>query len=351
MLLDVDTLNKLWYPKNYYTRIKDTLDNVFSEEEGELVSSILESSKANAEIRNSRMRRRASFMLAITALLLFLTGYESSFSGRVLEYEWWYNAVVITYLFSVLICFTCRLLFNKWNTTAVLAVLVIVCLAFLMKLSLDFPFFAQASPYYPVFVVALVTLPVLWEIFLRWLFSSVYSGYLRSYVMKVKRDYDNAIVALKSSGRIQIPRVYRKLIKDSLYSSSGDKTLSDICIQGYIDIRNNKLFEISQYPNGFRIFISWIGYTIQRCFKWGKSLKGTRNNSLLPLQANSLAVVPPQKDDQVVILNFQKEYDEFVFERAKMKGKLSVKQFCQQHNYDSDAMVTWLKQRKKKDRV
>ena len=36
MLLDVDTLNKLWYPKNYYTRIKDTLDNVFSEEEGDV---------------------------------------------------------------------------------------------------------------------------------------------------------------------------------------------------------------------------------------------------------------------------------------------------------------------------
>ena len=350
MLLDVETLNKLWYPDGYYKKIQDTLKTVLPEEEGEgyLNNRIVVSSKSNAVIRNKRMRCRALFMLSLTAILLALLGYEASFVGDPSLHECWYNAVVLSYLTGTILCFFGGLIFDRWNTTTLAVIFVLIEFVALLIVHINLPFYQTIQSYYPITVVSLVTLPVLTEIFSRWLFSSVYSGYLRNYVLKVKEDYDKALSALNSNNKKQMPRTYRKLINESIYTSNSDKTLTDICIQGYVDIRNKKLNEISRYPNGLVLFISWIGYTIQRFYKqicfWKKREQVETSIAVQGLYSSSMIV----KDSHVVLLNYQREYDEFLLERAKQKGKLNIRQFCQQHGYDPNAMITWLKQRNTK---
>lgn len=346
MLLDVETLNKLWYPDGYYNKIQDTLKAELPEEEGEgkINNRIVSSSKSNAAIRNKRMRCRALFMLALTAILLALLGFEASFVGNMSPHECWYNAVLFSYLTGTLLCFFGGPIFDRWNTTTLAVIMVLIELVALILFHIKLPFYLTIESYYPIVVVSLVTLPVLAELFSRWLFSSVYSGYLRNYVLKVKEDYDKALSALNSNNKTQMPRVYRKLINKSIYTSNSDKTLTDICIQGYVDIRNNKLDEISRYPNGLVLFLSWIGYTILRCYKQIKSKKVESSLAVQGFYSSSMMV----KDSQVVLLNYQREYDEFLLERAKQKGKLNIRQFCQQHGYDSNAMIIWLKQRNTK---
>lgn len=343
MLLDVETLNKLWYPENYYDKIRDALKKELPDEEGKLNDSILSASKENASYRNKRMRCRAVFMLALTSILLALIGFESSFDrNQLCCNEEWYNAVLITYLLAVVVCFSFGRAFDNWNTTASTVLVVVAILVGLMFFQVSFPFSSSVIEYYPIVVVSLVTLPVLSEIFSLWLFSSVYSGYLRGYVKRVKNDYEKAMSALNSSEKKRMPREYRKLITKSIYNSNSQKTLSDICIQGYIDIRNNKLREISAYPNGFAIFFSWIGYSFIRlgrfiCF-WKKV-----ERKEVAIQG-SYSIFSSSGNNPNVILNFKREYDEYLLEKSKVKG-LSIKQFCQQHGYDYKAMVTWIKQR------
>lgn len=350
MLLDIETLNKLWYPSGYYKKIQDALKTALPEEEGEgkLNNRIVDSSKTNAVTRNKRMRCRALFMLALTAILLALLGYEASFVGDTSLHEYWYNAVVFSYLSGTLLCFFGGALFDRWNTTSLAVLFVLIEFVALIIFPVNLPFYQTIEPYYPIMVVSLVTLPVLAELFSRWLFSSVYSGYLRNYVLKVKEDYDKALVALNSNRKKKMPRTYRKLINESIYTSNSDKTLTDICIQGYVDIRNKKLNEISRYPNGLVLFISWVGYTILRFYKhicfWKKNKQVETPIVVQGLYNSSVKV----KDSQVVLLNYQREYDEFLLERAKQKGKLNIRQFCQQHGYDPNAMITWLKQRNTK---
>lgn len=347
MLLDVETLNKLWYPANYYTKIQDALKKELPEEEGKLNDKIVKASKTNAAIRNQRMRCRAAFMLFFTAILLVLLGFESSFDkNSSMQYEGWYNAVAISYFVVVLICFFVGKAFDGWNTTALISLFVLFTFVVLMLLEISLPFSSNVIDCYPIVVVCLVTLPVLFEIFSRWVFSSLYSGYLRSYVLKVKGDYEKAIDALRTNSKNHMPRKYRKLINESIYTADSDKTLSDICIQGYVDIRNKKLNEISQYPNGIKILISWIGYSFYRLFHWlGKLFKG-KEPEPVPKLAGLYTSPATNNTGEVVVLNYQKEYDQYMVERAKMNGKLNVRQFCQSHGYDSNAMIAWLKQRK-----
>ena len=351
MLLDVEALSKLWYPDNYYEKIETALNEEFSKEFGvdNLKEKILSASKHNASTRNTRMRCRALFMLSLTAIMLALLGYESSFDDNMILHEHWYNAVLISCFLGVALCFFGGGFFDNWNTTALGILLVVLCLIVLMLVSIEFPDYSGLANYYPVTIVVLLTLPVLWEIFSRWLFSSVYSGYLRSYVVKVKNDYSKAIQALRANDKRHVPTMYKKLIDESIYTSNNNMTLSDICIQGYIDIRDKKLCEISRYPNGFVLFFSWLGFCFYRLYKYLKNRCLSRPMSVTKTHRPvSLYVQPVVVNTQDVILNYQKEYDEFMVEKSKKNGKLSVKEFCQQHGYDADAMVTWLKQRKKK---
>lgn len=350
MILDVDTLNRLWYPDSYYRKIEDTLRTAFPEEDvaGGLNAEIVLASKNNADARNSRMRRRALFMLALTAIMLALVGYESSFGNTSLLHEYWYNAVLVSSVLGVMLCLFGGPLFDKWNTTTLGVIGVIASLSVLMFVPVKFCFSSCEIKYYDIIIVSLLTLPVLLEILSRWLFSSVYSGYLRNYVFRVKNDYEKAIKSLKASDKRRIPKVYRKLINESIYSSHSRKTLFDICIQGYVDIRNKKLKEISRYPNGFILFFSWLGFKINRFGQWiKKSIQPKRreNGHIYSMISNSFQSTINSQD---VVLNYQKEYDAYLIERSKRNGKLGVKEFCQIHGYDADAMITWLKQRNKK---
>lgn len=343
MLLDVEALNKLWYPDGYYNKIQETLKSVFPEEEGEgrLNKRILDASKQNAEKRNNRMRHKALFMLALTSLLLVFIGYESSFSNCFAAHQQWYNAVLITYFVGALVFFCGGKLFDQWNKTVILLLVVIISMVILRLFSLP-PIIPISETFHSIAIVVLVTAPVLWELFSRWLFSSVYSGYLRSSVQKVKNEFDSAMRAFKNNDKKHVPRVYKRLINESIYSASSDKSLSltDICIQGYMDIRNTELMKKTQYPNGMSLFLSWVLYTLKCILKrlcfWKDVLPqeveihGSYNNT--------------EYNSAVVILNYQREYDEYLLEKAKNKT-LSVKQFCQQHGYDFKAMVTWIKQR------
>lgn len=344
MLLDVDTLNKLWYPADYYKKIEDTLKTFMPEEDSKLNPTIVEKSKTNAKNRNRRMRNRALFMLAMTAILLFLIGFESSFETNALaEHETWYNAVMISYLLGTIASFVSGKLFNKWNTTTIMVLLFAVCLISQFYGNIQFPFYNTISEYYPITIVGLVTLPLLTDIFSRWLFSSVYSGYLRNYVQKVKNDFDLAMASLQNNDKKHIPRIYRELINDSIYTSNKQKTLSDICIQGYVDIRNSKLEQISTYPNGFDIFISWITYCLVRFVRWSGRIFTRRNDDVNEMPSNLINT--PIDRSQDVVLNYQKEYDEYLVERSKAKGQLNIRQFCQRHRYDTASMIAWLKQR------
>lgn len=348
MLLDVDTLNKLWYPAGYYKKIENTLNTVMPEEE-QLNSTIVEESKKNAAYRNRRMRSRALFMLALTAILLILLGIESSFGDNALSsHEPWYNAVMISYLLGTLISFFGGRLFDRWNTTSIMVLFFVVCLIVLLCANVHCQFYGSILELYPIVIVGMVTSPLLSDIVSRWLFSSVYSGYLRNYVQKVKEDYDLAMSSLEKNDKKHIPRVYRRLINDSIYTSNNQKTLSDICIQGYVDIRNRKLEQISTYPNGFDLFVSWAYYhfvcfyeRIERVFR---RRKDEDNEKPLSLKNKSV------DNSRDVVLNYQKEYDEFLVERSKAKHQLNIRQFCQRHGYDASSMIAWLKQSKNNTR-
>ena len=316
------------------------------EEEMNLNPQIVNISKTNAENRNTKMRCKALFMLSLIAILLILLGYETSFNISLNSDEGWYNAVGITYLLGTLISFFGNNLFSKWNRTAIMVIVVISFLSVLLYLDVAIPFYDSISKYYPITIVFLVTLPVLAEIFTRWLFSSVYSGYLRNYVLKVKNDYKCAMDALQNNDKKHMPRIYKKLINESIYTSDSNKTLSDICIQGYVDIRNSKLNKISRYPNGFYIFASWICYKCKRLWRtfWGLFIL----KSKVSVAKEPYVYKEKADNNQNVVLNYQREYDEYLVERSKEQGPLSIKQFCQRHNYDASAMITWLKQKRSK---
>lgn len=343
MILDIDTLNALWYPNNYYKKIKDTLKKIMPEEENKLNSTIVEASKKNAQNRNARMRRKASFMFVLTSLLLFLLGYESS-CGDNKPHESWYNGVAITYFLGILICFFCKKCFEKWNKTAIMVILLGICLIAFLSIGVSYPCYNKVSHYYPLGIVTLVTLPAILDVYSRWLFSSAYSGYLRNYVIKVKKDYDQALSALQHGDDTQMPRHYKKLINSSIFTSDNNKTLSDICIQGYIDIRNQRLKEISSYPKGTSILVSWIIYTCKRIMKFFTiSFNSILNRGTKSSNKNTI-----NDNHHNVVLNYQKEYDEYLIEKSKGRGRLSIKKFCQEHSYDPAAMITWLKNRKMK---
>lgn len=338
-----DLFLEFWTP-NYFDNLRNALKSYNPDNQTISIEELIESNEYWVQKTKNKIKRRAVMMFCTTTFLLLVVGIESSNVGNSLLLGKLYNSIVLVLFveFVLYICLLRNWVFSKWKftTLSIFSLGVIGLSAFFFEI----PLLSYINPYHKwivPFVLSLLTIPIVWQLFVSWLFSSAYSGYIRSKLSMESNKYNRAKRAIEEGDSEAIPKEYKKALLGGICSNTRTSP-GDICMQHFYDRFGERLQDLCKPPRAYVMIWSWCCYKLVSFFHFLKDVfsRKSKNVHSESLSVNGVSLVV---EDESVSINYSKEYVEYQMEKAKNK-KLTLKEFCNSHGYNRHGMITWLGQ-------
>lgn len=259
-----DILKNVWSP-DYYNDLESALNDYKIDGHEALITRIVNTNKEKAKSIKRFMQKRAALFLLIIILLILLSSYECVFHSDTSK-SLYVDTIHFT-MFSLIVTTFSSLFGNKYfytsnQSTAVsifvilLITAIIVCLNnFYWRLSIDGVWFIS-------FLLILLTMPIVWQLFVCWMFSSAYKGYIANKLASEKVKYDRVIKGINEHNPEIIPQSYKTILTEmSIRLENKDEAIKT-AIDTYVEEMENKVTKASDPRSVFKIFFSWIVYHI-----------------------------------------------------------------------------------------
>lgn len=275
-----EVLRGVWSPK-YYDDLERALKDYYIEGHEVLIQRIVRTNKAKASSISMFMKNRAAFLAIITILMILLLGYEDAFQKDVSAFY-----IVGMLMFSLAlstiipICLN-TLAFSRRQNTAT-AVLTVVVMTFGLTWINELFFHYMIPHVWIIHIVLFVLiLPILWQVFVCWMFSSAYKGYIRRKLENGKQNYEMAKKGLEEHNEKIIPRRYLQLYHTESIKSDNAEEAKNICLDNYLELMEYEISKASDPSSVFKIFFSWTWFHITSLFmRIAVSLHVKNNNTI-----------------------------------------------------------------------
>lgn len=166
-------------------------------------------------------------MLGVCVLLLIFIGFEEENSQEL------YEPLVYGCLCSFIILGLQKIIFKKWKYVVFSMILLIViyfisfsCLPF----GYDSQFYGLVFDYLidhkKILIIILVLFPILHQLTINWLYSSVYRGYLKDRIHDEYEKYDNSKKGIEQRRKDLIDKEYLQAWNDEYFNKSVDKYIN-----------------------------------------------------------------------------------------------------------------------------
>lgn len=336
-------LTEFWAP-DYFLKLKQDIDQYQLTGDDVLRKKLFNENSAWISQLKNRMKRKAVFMFAITVFLLIFIGMENSIVTNMdtIQLTNLYNVTLaVAFITTIVTTIFQHILFSKWKY-AIFSIITLPCL-FLLLWYGNWDFISYMTPlntYAAYIVLFLITLPIIWQLFVNWIYSSAYSGFIKSKLEHERYLYTRACSAINNSDTSLMPKEYKEFIAECVVSADKNRSLDDICIQGFVERHMERLKKHCTQPSISTIILSWCNYKLKAIasfFKRNLNTKGTATDSMSNTSATQNATN--------VTINYSKEYADYLMEKSKRNGKYSIREFCKSNHYDCNAMIAWLKSR------
>ena len=275
MFLD-DILKNIWTPV-YKKKISQLIKDMNIPAITYFVKKVEDNIDENAKGISDHMKRKATFLLTFCLSLLLLAGLEAQ--SVVLPH---YGYMIVTILSFVAFLF---ILLGRWTfiqfSRAIISIVlygVVFILLYYTNVTehlagVSWLCFTNSYPFALSSVLTVLTLPIIWQLFLIWVYSSLYKGYMREIISREAYVYGKAYLAYKIKDMAALPKEYEMVAKDFVKEQpkEGDTSLSSL--NSILVIRLERLCEL---PNVFKVFFSWVKY----------NLRGRHNHEAEYIEAN-----------------------------------------------------------------
>lgn len=261
MFLD-DILKNIWTP-DYKKKISQLIEGMKIPAISFFVKKVEDNIDVNAKDISSHMKRKATFLLVYCLSLLLLAGMESK--SVVLPQ----NGYMIVFVLSVSALFLVML--GRWTFAKFSRVVICIVdyvLVFVLLYYTSIPEYLASFEWlkvvdYNIAIVAVltvITLPVLWQLFLIWVYSSLYKGYMQEKISKEAYVYGKAYLAYKIKDMAALPREYEMVAKDFVKEQTKD---GDTSLNSLNSILVRRLEILCELPNILKVFFSWVRYNLR----------------------------------------------------------------------------------------
>lgn len=261
MMID-NFLADIWTPG-----YKNSLSKMIEDMKIPGVSFIAKNISGNIDYHSSviknHMRRKASFFIVFCLSLLLLAGLEPH-SGVLPQYG--YRLVFC--LCGVAFLF---MLFGKWSfatisgvCSCVLIYVITILICYFTPLLRLFSDQHIATEKVSIcFLLVVLLTPILWQLFIIWVYSSLYKGFMENKIAKEAYLYGRAFIAYRLRNMSALPEEYQLVARDFLNPVDENQ---DSSLESLTNIIIGRLEMICNPPRPLVILL----YSLKQLFPMGK---------------------------------------------------------------------------------
>lgn len=334
-----DFCSNFWTP-NYYKDLEHMLNIYNFNGSSSIHANLLAEMKSRYNAVQANAHHRGAILLCLCVSYLIFMGFETETNCVVVS-----NYVPILYCtvivgISVLIS---NVLLTKWKYVFVFILLCTITYVLLQWNEYDginghfISLFLYQHRFF--LMIAVILLPVVYQFYLYWLYSSVYKGYLKYHVAEEYEKFNTSMEGIKNKNRGQVNELYLKAWTDAQFRRGEDSTLTLL-----YDELNKQLLKVAS-PNHWQLLFSWIKHHF-RCFASRlKNLFGQNNveskNTEIQSKANNL--LEQYECPKGKTLNFSKEWQDYCVWKKTAGKNDSIRTYCKLKNIPAKDMIAWLR--------
>ncbi|MGM9708772.1 MAG: hypothetical protein ACI3ZB_04055 [Prevotella sp.] len=300
---------------------------------------LMDEIKTKYEVVQSHAHFRGFILLTLCVCYLIFMGFENE--ENCMDVTHYIPILYSTVLVGITILFSGKMLHN-WRRV-ILSVVVYFMVYIVLKTG-NWECIANSSlsmllfQYKAILLIGIIILPIIYQLFIYWLHSSIYKGYLKHHVHIEHDRFKKSMDGIKNRDKSKVDKIYMDAWTDAVFVSNEDPTLTS-----FYKVLNQQLLHIAS-PSYWQLLCSWISHHTKRLLRRRKSeeemqtVAEDEKNEMI-LQTLSIQT----ETSHCVALDFTKEFREYCEwkKTAGKNGKLKI--FCMANGISYKDMTAWLR--------
>ncbi len=323
---------RFWSP-DYYNLVDNQLSLVnkeFSSKKLKLLQAKIEEKEKSLE---SKSRKRGTYMLFVCVTFLVYIGFEIPARSESSENVACQFSPTVMLMMVSLVLLSSHFSLKTWNRTIVMCLMTVATMVVSLIFDGKLPkpnLIMILCNYMKILLVVIAMLPILYQLYVNWLYSKAYVIYLHSEISRELSSYHKAKSGIESGQGEMIPQEYNDVIKQ-LYVKKID---GDYAITAINNCFYELLDKICTPPTPHRLLVfCWKNRKLNLTVP---TVSHAENEELLPMERDE----SPNQDVDGFELLFE-EYE-------KMMPKIPLRTFCQNKHIDYNMFHAYYKMQLKK---
>lgn len=337
MSLDDILKRKVWSPQDE-VRLKKAIDGFDINNDPSLKKAIVHANRAKGDELQAELSKKSVFGLFSVGALLLVCGYEPCIADDPLKLSvlhltvLYVSIALIASLFLGLMWFA----FKKWKYTSTLLVLTFIAFFVIYYFRLVYgesEIETLCLKYTGLIVSTIITIPILWQLFISWMYKSIFYGYIKSKIKDANEKYKQVTGHINDGNLNDVPEAYKKIIMNQTLSHKNGTTkeLLDDSLTEYKGVLYAEIKKIGENVKLYKLAASWVIHHIMRCIKWLK----------LPI-ARKFSYIRASSTIDVDDLQTHAQK----FRLMQSQGKITLRGYCEMAGIETKQFIQYLKNHK-----
>lgn len=340
MAVNNDFCSNFWTPK-YYEEMKSLLNVYNFNGSSSIHDKLLDQIKGKYNIVQNHAHHRGFTMLVLCVFYLIFMGFENENNSLVVAH---YVPIIYSTLLVGGILTISNIVFKNWRRVIFF---IIFCVAFYILLKIldceaitNYPLSLFLYKYKCHIMIGIIILPIVYQVYVYWLYSSIYKGYLKNKVSVEYNRFHTSMKGIKNKEKGKVDKIYLDIWTDTKFNSGEDPTLTP-----FYEELNKQLLKVAS-PTHWQLVESWLVHH-WKCFthkfnRNGKNEDNIVHEVILQSQLEQHEKQEPKK------LDFQKEYEDYCLWKKTAGKNSSIRAYCSAKKLPVKDFVAWLRVNKPK---
>ena len=264
MSLDDILKRKVWSPQDEY-RLNKAVDGFDVSNNESLKQAIIKANRTKGDILQAELSKKSVMGMFFIACLLVLCGYEQQLANDCCLIIDLHLSVIYTSFILLLYLFLGgkALSFRKWKYTSltIISTVLLFLVIFYKKLvygqtNVEAVFVEN----FGLTICCLLTIPILWQLIISWLYKSVFYSYIKNRIQQVNNEYKNVTSQIQQGDHTNIPNDYLDIFMrlSMLHKDGTTREVVDDSLTEYQGVLFNRIKKLGEDVKLYNLFISWV---------------------------------------------------------------------------------------------
>lgn len=253
LAVDIQFFQRFW-SQTYYHTVTKTITRYNFNKSSKLQKELLSDIKQQANSWETSSRKRGILMFCFCLTVLIYASFETSTGND--DTHGHIRMIPLSFFTLIAALFSHKLL-SSWIASLITGV-ILLSLLLIPYQEIFMKYFAGTMSlvninFTKVIIICTLGLPILWQLFSNWLYSTIYAKHLVRLLNKEADDYKATIIAKRERDTSKLPESYMSVMA-SLHISG--ETNEDVQITEINNVLNQRLKEACKYPTLFTLLKS-----------------------------------------------------------------------------------------------